>query len=198
MIEKDQAWRSGPHHGRRRQIKPQARADGTHGVRPDTHEDPSRSGPGRQGMRRSARGSRRGPRLTSSARNWLRPGEYQTKFVQWQHDKRCSTRRLYKNNAIPRQLVTLRTTKQSFLHFTLARQACAQSSRREQIEPRSLAWETRRRGHPVRQDRDKAKMTCSPADGIVISREVVPGIFTTFRACSRSSPLDHLCPGQRL
>lgn len=126
--------------------------------------------------------------------------DFQTKFVQWQHDKRFLDAReeLYKRNAISRQLLvdTQNDEKKSFLDFTLSRDKLkVYKVPDDQIDPllQGLGGEN----VEVKQfgkTEDKAKMTLlSPADGIVIEREVVPGNFyETSSVLMVIAPLDHL------
>jgi cobalt-zinc-cadmium efflux system membrane fusion protein len=126
--------------------------------------------------------------------------DFQTKFVQWQHDKRLldSREELFKKNAIARQLLvdTQNDEKKSFLDFTLARDKLkVLKVPDDQIDPLLQGLgpenvEVTKFG----KIEDKAKMTLlSPTDGIVIDREVVPGNFyETQSVLMVIAPLDHL------
>lgn len=126
--------------------------------------------------------------------------DFQTKFVQWQHDKRLLDAReeLYKRSAIARQLLvdTQNDEKKSFLDFTLSRDKLkVYKVPDDQIDP--LLQGLGDENVEVKQFgkiEDKAKMTLlSPADGIVIEREVVPGNFyETSSVLMVIAPLDHL------
>ena len=126
--------------------------------------------------------------------------DFQTKFVQWQHDKRLLDARteLYKRNAISRQLLvdTQNDEKKSFLDFTLSRDKLkVYKVPDDQIDP--LLQGLGDENVEVKQfgkTEDKAKMILlSPADGIVIEREVVPGNFyETSSVLMVIAPLDHL------
>lgn len=126
--------------------------------------------------------------------------DFQTKFVQWQHDKRLLDTRedLYKKDAVARQLLvdTRNDEKKSFLDFTLARDKLkVYKVPDNQIDPllQGLGDENVDVQHFGKIE-DKAKMTLvSPTDGIVIEREVVPGNFyETSSVLMVIAPLDHL------
>jgi cobalt-zinc-cadmium efflux system membrane fusion protein len=126
--------------------------------------------------------------------------DFQTKYVQWQHDKRLLEARedLYQKNAISKQQLvdTRNDEKKSFLDFTLARDKLkVYKVPDDQIDPLLIGLGDEK-VEVVQFGRleDKAKMTLvSPTDGIVIEREVVPGNFyETSSVLMVIAPLDHL------
>jgi membrane fusion protein, heavy metal efflux system len=127
--------------------------------------------------------------------------DFQTAYVQWQHDLTLRTHResLFKTNAISEQLLidTRNDENKSRLAVTTARQKLLVFAvPEEQIDP--LVKNFRPQDLPekdaIRQVVDKAKMTrLSPVDGILIVRDVVPGNFyDTNDVLMVIAPLDHL------
>src|SRR3954468_18794703 len=126
--------------------------------------------------------------------------DFQTKFVQWQHDKKLYDLRqkLVETGAISQQLWvdTQNDEQKSRLDYNLALDKLqVYEVPREQIDPLleklgDNAIESRHFGD-ISQ---KAKMTLrAKTDGIVIEREVVPGNFyETSNVLMVIAPLDHL------
>src|SRR5512135_1954853 len=126
--------------------------------------------------------------------------DFQTKFVQWQHDQRLlkAREKLHKEGAVStQQLVdTQNDEKKSYLDYVLARDKLkVLKVPDEQIDP--LLAGLSDEASAITQFgkvEDKAKMTLlSPTDGIVIEREVVPGNFyESTSVLMVIAPLDHL------
>jgi cobalt-zinc-cadmium efflux system membrane fusion protein len=125
--------------------------------------------------------------------------DFQTAYVQWQHDLRLLTLRkeLASTNAIAKQLLvdTQNDENKSRLAYTTAREKLKVFGvPDDQIDPliqhlgdQPLPKET----HTIS---DKARMTrISPVDGIVINRDVVPGnLYDNNDVLMTIAPLDHL------
>jgi cobalt-zinc-cadmium efflux system membrane fusion protein len=127
--------------------------------------------------------------------------DFQTKYVQWQHDQRLLKAReeLFKTGAVSRQQLvdTQNDEKKSYLDYTLARDKLKIYYKvpDDQIEPLLQGLGDVTPGiNRYGKTEDKAKMTLlSPTDGIVIEREVVPGNFyETSDVLMVIAPLDHL------
>ncbi len=126
--------------------------------------------------------------------------DFQTKFVQWQHDQRLlkAREKLHKEGAVStQQLVdTQNDEKKSYLDYVLARDKLkVLKVPDEEIDP--LLAGLSDEASTITQFgkvEDKAKMTLlSPTDGIVIEREVVPGNFyESTSVLMVIAPLDHL------
>ncbi len=127
--------------------------------------------------------------------------EFQTAYVQWQHDLTLRTLResLFKSNSIAEQLLvdTRNDENKSRLAVTTVRQKLlVLGVPEDQVDP--LVKKLRPADLPdtdaIRQVVDKAKMTrLSPVNGIVIVREVVPGNFYDSNdVLMVIAPLDHL------
>jgi membrane fusion protein, heavy metal efflux system len=126
--------------------------------------------------------------------------DFQTKYVQWQHDLRLlkAREKLHKEGAVStQQLVdTQNDEKKSHLDNVLARDKLkVLKVPDEEIEP-LLAGLSDEASTITKFGKveDKAKMTLlSPTDGIVIEREVVPGNFyESTSVLMVIAPLDHL------
>jgi cobalt-zinc-cadmium efflux system membrane fusion protein len=126
--------------------------------------------------------------------------DYQTKFVQWQHDKRLveAGKELLQKEALSKKDFVDRQNDEmkSFLDYTLARDKLkVLKVPDEQIDPLLMGLSDEKVGHAqFGKLEDKAKMTLvSPIDGIIIEREVVPGNFyETSSVLMVIAPLDHL------
>ena len=127
--------------------------------------------------------------------------DFQTTYVQWQHDLTLRTLRenLFMTKAIAEQLLvdTRNDENKSRLAVTTARQKLlVLGVPEDQIDP--LVKNLRPGDLPdkdaIRQVVDKAKMTrLSPVNGIVVVRDVVPGNFyDTNDVLMVIAPLDHL------
>ncbi len=127
--------------------------------------------------------------------------DFQTAYVQWQHDLTLRTLResLFNTKAIAEQLLvdTRNDENKSRLAVTTARQKLlVLGVPEDQIDP--LVKNLRPADLPdkddIRRVVDKAKMTrLSPVNGIVIVRDVVPGNFyDTNDVLMVIAPLDHL------
>ena len=126
--------------------------------------------------------------------------DFQSKFVQWQHDLNLYHLRqeLVKNGAISKQtwVDTQNDEKKSRLDYNLARDKLKELKVPEdEIEPllaplRDSAPASRDYGNVA----EKAKMILrSPVDGTVIEREVVPqNFYETQSVLMVIAPLDHL------
>ena len=125
--------------------------------------------------------------------------DFQTAFVQWQHDLRLLNLRkeLANTNAIAKQVLvdTQNDENKSRLAYTTAREKLkVYGVPDDQIDPLL----TNLGDKPIPQDlhsiSDKARMTrVSPVDGIVIIRDVVPGnLYDTNDVLMVIAPLDHL------
>ncbi len=126
--------------------------------------------------------------------------DFQSKFVQWQHDLNLYNLRaeLVKNGAISKQqwVDTQNDEKKSRLDYSLARDKLKELKVPEaEIEPLLAPL-----GESVPANRDygnvaeKAKMILrSPVDGTIIEREVVPqNFYETSSVLMVIAPLDHL------
>jgi membrane fusion protein, heavy metal efflux system len=125
--------------------------------------------------------------------------DYQTAYVQWQHDLRLLNLRkdLATTNAIAKQVLvdTQNDESKSRLAYTTAREKLKVFGvPDDQIDPLL----TNLGDKPIPQDlhsiSDKARMTrLSPVDGIVIVRDVVPGnLYDNNDVLMIIAPLDHL------
>ena len=127
--------------------------------------------------------------------------DFQTAYVQWQHDLTLRTLResLFKSNAISEQLLvdTRNDENKSRLAVTTARQKLlVLAVPEEQIDPlvKNLRPGDLPDADEIRHVVDKAKMTrLSPVNGIVVVRDVVPGnLYDTNDVLMVIAPLDHL------
>ena len=124
--------------------------------------------------------------------------DYQTKYVQWQHDLRLLTARteLFKTGAVSRQVLvdTENDEKKSHLDFTLAGHAVDLEVPEDQIVRLLVGLSEKNDMKAFGRNEEKAKLTLnSPANGIVIERGVVPGNFyETTDVLMVIAPLDHL------
>jgi cobalt-zinc-cadmium efflux system membrane fusion protein len=126
--------------------------------------------------------------------------DFQTKFVQWQHDKKLYDLRenLVKNGAISNQLWvdTQNDEQKSRLDYYLALDKLqVYEVPKEEIDPlverlKNKAVDTLHFGDVS----EKAKMTLrAKGEGIIIEREVVPGnYYDTSNVLMVIAPLDHL------
>jgi cobalt-zinc-cadmium efflux system membrane fusion protein len=127
--------------------------------------------------------------------------DFQTAYVQWQHDLtlRALREELIKTEAISKQVLTdtRNDENKSRLAVTTARQKLVVFGvPEEQIDPlvKNLNPADLPSADILHSVLDKAKMTrLSPVDGLVVSRDVVPGNFyDTNDVLMTISPLDHL------
>jgi cobalt-zinc-cadmium efflux system membrane fusion protein len=128
--------------------------------------------------------------------------DMQTKFVQWQHDHRLYVLRekLFKSGAISEQVWvdTVNDEKKSHLDYQLAVDLLhVYRVPQADIDALTTMLDANPNVNDLRQFGDikeKAKMTLlSPADGIVIEREVVPqNLYDTSSVLMVLAPLDHL------
>jgi membrane fusion protein, heavy metal efflux system len=126
--------------------------------------------------------------------------DFQSKYVQWQHDRRLYNVRqeLVKTGAISKQqwVDTQNDEKKSLLDYTLAGDKLKILKVPDQdIEPLLAPLRDAQPSAPQFGNvKDKAKMTLvSPVDGIVIEREVVPqNFYETSSVLMVIAPLDHL------
>jgi membrane fusion protein, heavy metal efflux system len=127
--------------------------------------------------------------------------DFQTAYVQWQHDLTLRTLResLFKSNTISEQLLvdTRNDENKSRLAVTTARQKLLVFAvPEEQIDPlvKNLRPGDLPEKDEIRRVVDKAKMTrLSPVDGIVVVRDAVPGnLYDTNDVLMVIAPLDHL------
>ncbi|MFI5457315.1 MAG: efflux RND transporter periplasmic adaptor subunit [Isosphaerales bacterium] len=127
--------------------------------------------------------------------------DFQTTYVQWQHDLTLRTHReaLFKDKAISEQLLidTRNDENKSRLAVTTARQKLIVFRvPEEQIDPliKNLNPTDLPDKDAILRFIDKAKMTSrSPVDGIVVVRDVVPGNFYDSNdVLMVIAPLDHL------
>ncbi len=125
--------------------------------------------------------------------------EFQTKYVQWQHDLTLLKLRqqLRKENAISEQLLvdTQNDERKSRLDFLTARgKLRLYEVPDEQIDPLLRNLGDAPAPAEIHAVQEKAKMTrLALVDGIIISREVVAGnLYDTNDVLMVISPLDHL------
>ncbi len=127
--------------------------------------------------------------------------DFQTAYVQWQHDLALRTLResLFKSNTISEQLLvdTRNDENKSRLAVTTARQKLLVFAvPEEEIDPlvKNLRPGELPDSDEIRRVVDKAKMTrLSPVNGIVVVRDVVPGnLYDTNDVLMIIAPLDHL------
>lgn len=126
--------------------------------------------------------------------------DFQSKYVQWRHDKNLLDVRqgLVTTGAIPKQVWvdTQNDEKKSRLDYTLAMDKLKiLKVPEEEITPLlDPLGDTAPDSNHYANVNDKAKMTLvSPADGIVIEREVVPqNYYETSSVLMVIAPLDHL------
>jgi len=127
--------------------------------------------------------------------------DFQTTYVQWQHDLTLRTHReaLFKDKAIAEQLLidTRNDENKSRLAVTTARQKLIVFRvPEEQIDPliKNLNPANLPEKDAILRFIDKAKMTSrSPVDGIVVVRDVVPGnLYDNNDVLMVIAPVDHL------
>jgi cobalt-zinc-cadmium efflux system membrane fusion protein len=125
--------------------------------------------------------------------------DFQTAFVQWQHDLRLLELRqkLKEQNAISEQALvdTQNDENKSRLAYLTSREKLSVLGvPEEDIDPLIKNLGDLPNRAPLRNVVDKAKMTrLSPVDGIIIQREVVPGnLYDTNDVLMVIAPLDHL------
>ena len=127
--------------------------------------------------------------------------DFQTAYVQWQRDLTLRELReeLIKTGAISKQVLTdtRNDENKSRLAVTIARQKLAVSDvPKEQIDAlvKNLNPADLPKQDAIHNFTDKAKMTrLSPADGIVVQRDVVPGnLYDTKDVLMVIAPLEHL------
>jgi cobalt-zinc-cadmium efflux system membrane fusion protein len=125
--------------------------------------------------------------------------DFQTAYVQWQHDLRILNLRkeLASTNAIAKQLLvdTQNDESKSRLAYTTAREKLkVYGVPDDQIDPLLTNLGDKPIPQELHSISDKARMTrLSPVDGIVIVRDVVPGnLYDTNDVLMVIAPLDHL------
>ena len=128
-------------------------------------------------------------------------GDFQLKYVQWQHDVRLLTLReqLITPGAISKQLLvdTQNDEQKSRLDFGLAQDKLAvlYEVPKEEIDPLLVGLKDKIADHAKFGSlTEKAKMTIrAKADGIIIERDVVPGnYYESTDVLMVVAPLDHL------
>jgi RNA polymerase sigma factor (sigma-70 family) len=125
--------------------------------------------------------------------------DFQTAYVQWQHDvKLVETReKLARTYAISRQVLVdaQNDEKKSRLTYTTAREKLIVFGvPEEQIDPLIKNPDDLRKRDPIHNATDKAKLTrLSPIDGSVMQRDVVPGnLYDHNDVLMVIAPFDHL------
>ena len=126
--------------------------------------------------------------------------DYQTRYVQWQHDVKLlkAREKLHQEGAVSTQVLvdTQNDEQKSHLDFILARdKLIGYKVPEEDIKPLLQGLSDKLVGvESLTNIADKARMTMrSPADGFVIKRDVVKGNFyETSADLMTIAPLDHL------
>jgi membrane fusion protein, heavy metal efflux system len=125
--------------------------------------------------------------------------DFQTAYVQWQHDLRLLRLRekLFAEKAISQQMLvdTQNDESKSRLAFTTAKEKLfVFGVPEEQIDPLLKNLGDQPLPQELHSITDKARMTrLSPVDGIVINRDVVPGnLYDNNDVLMVIAPLDHL------
>ena len=158
--------------------------------------------PGHESLRRSRSRVKKGDPLVELRSTDLASAksDFQTKFVQWQHDKKLYDLRqkLFQTGAISQQLgvETQNNEQKSRLDHDLARDKLQVYDVSDQEIQRliTLLREKPADGKPLGDKEDKSRFTlAAKTEGIVIERAVVPGNFyNTGSEFMAIAPLDHL------